>query len=541
MNEIFVTEIQKDGITFNYTLTQPETYGIEEIPDTLGEYSLEAQKEELAVTENYLTTLENFSYRQLTSEQKLTYDILKDYLAQTLEGSDFLLYQSCLSKTIGLQAQLPILFAEYHFSDEASVENYLTLLADIERYYQQIQTFEELKIKEGFFMSHATATDIIEQCQNFISKKEDNLLIEVFNDQIDSMNELSMEEKEAYKEKNKSIVLDSVIPAYKSLISFLTENKDNGINSGGLCYFPEGKSYYQHLVASSTGSDKSIKEMDEALDTLLVDSVKTMQELSKQDTTILEKAIDISYPMTDPEEILSYLEDAIKEEYPELTTVDYNIKYVHESLQPSISPAFYLTPPIDDDTQNSIYINPYKDYNMDTIFTTLAHEGFPGHLYQNVYFDRTNPAAVRSLINYTGYSEGWATYVEMDSYYLSGIDNTLAAFLRANNLATLCMYGKVDIGVNYYGWDLEEVKEYLAQFGVTDIDTIKEIYQAMIAEPGNYLNYILGYIEFVELREIAEKKQGASFDAKEFHEFVLSVGPANFNVINAHLKNWLKN
>lgn len=540
LNDVFVTEVKEDGITFNYTLSHPESYGITEAPQTLGDYSLDYMKADIAKTENLLSALKDFPYRKLTDGQKLTYDVLKTSLEQNLKGSDFLLYQKAFSKTIGLQAQLPVLFAEYHFSDRTSVDTYLALLSDVERYYQQILDFEETKIEAGLFMSHATASDIIEQCQDFISKTDNNLLIEVFNDQVEAINGLSAEEKTAYREKNKEIVLHSVIPAYKNIISFLTQHIDDGVNNGGLCYLPEGKEYYQYLVSSSTGSSKTIKEVDEALDNLLKDTMGTLQEIASKNPEILEDAMNVSYPMKDPAKILSYLEECVKTDYPEIEKVNYSIKYVHESLQPSISPAFYLTPPIDDDNQNSIYINPYKDYNLDAIFTTLAHEGYPGHLYQNVYFNQTNPPAIRSLLNCTGYSEGWATYVEMDSYYLSGIDKTLADFLRANNLATLCMYGKIDVGVNYYGWDLSKTANYLKQFGVTDTAIIKDIYQSMIAEPGNYLNYILGCIEFLEMKDTAMKKQGSSFSLKDFHEFILSSGPAHFEVLNDYLKDWMK-
>lgn len=539
LNQIFITEIQKDGITFNYTLAHPENYGIEGTADTLGNYSLDAMKAELAVTENYLSTLKDFPYRQLSTEQKLTYDILKDYLKQELDGSDFLLYKNALSKTIGLQAQLPVLFAEFNFSGKASVDCYLSLLSDIERYYQQVLSFEELKIKNNLFMSHATAADIISQCRNFISKTEDNLLIEVFNDRIETIEGLSEAEIKEYKKKNREIVLNSVIPAYKNMISFLTQYQDSGVNSGGLCYFPKGKEYYQYLVEISTGSSKSIKEIDEALEEQLNASMQTMQDIANKDPSILEQAMDVSYPLTEPAKILSYLEEATKKDYPAMDAVEYSIKYVHESLQPDISPAFYLTPPVDDCSNNSIYINPYREYDMDGIFTTLAHEGYPGHLYQNVYFNRTAPSPIRCLLSYTGYSEGWATYVEMDSYFLSGIEQTLAAFLSANNLASLCMYGKVDIGVNYYGWDLSKTSSFLAQFGVEDAEAIKEIYQSMIAEPGNYLNYILGCIEFKELRARAEKKLGKNFVLKDFHEFILSTGPASFDILKRYLKTWM--
>lgn len=83
------------------------------------------------------------------------------------------------------------------------------------------------------------------------------------------------------------------------------------------------------------------------------------------------------------------------------------MKYVDKSLEEHISPAFYLTTPLDAYQDNVIYLNGNAKYDLTKAFTTIAHEGYPGHLYQNCFYQSQNPLPVRSVVNIGGYTEGW--------------------------------------------------------------------------------------------------------------------------------------
>ena len=538
--EVFAYEVQCDAITLNYTLTNPEHYGITDYTPTFGEFSIEESQSSYLEMENYLAALKEFDYKSLTKDQQLTYDIFKEYLELQLSASELLLYSEALGPNTGLQAQLPVLLSEYHFTDKEDVENYLLLLEDLPRYFKQIAVFEAQKSKAGFFMSDTTADSIISQCKKFIASREDNVLIEVFNDRMDTLEFLTQEEIISYKERNQALVFNSIIPAYELLMEQIETLKGTGTNDGGLCNFPKGKEYYEYLIASTTGSSRSIKEIDE----LLTDGINTGLEImiaaADGDATIFEKVDTVTYPLTDPVEIIEFLKLEIQQNYPTLENVNYNIKYVHKSLEEDLSPAFYLTPPLDNYLENSIYINRYSQYNLDDIFPTLAHEGYPGHLFQNVYFNQSSPDPLRMLLNFGGYSEGWATYVEMDSYSMMEMDQQLASIIMNNQIASLCMYAQIDLGIHYYGWDLDDTMLYLANFGITSEEAAKEVYQTMIAEPGNYMKYALGYLEIMELRETAQKELGDDFSLKEWNTFFLDMGPAQFEIIEKYMQNWIK-
>ena len=538
--DIFVEEVQCDAISLNYTLVHPENYGITDYTPSFGDFSVETSQTAYAEMENYLAALKEFDYNSLTKEQQITYDIFKEYLELELSADDYILYEEALGPNTGLQAQLPVLLAEYHFYDKEDVETYLLLLEDLPRYFKQIADFEVQKSKAGLFMSDKTADSIIRQCEKFMESREDNVLIEVFNDRMKALDFLTKEEITTYQKQNKNLVLETVIPSYELLITQIKKLKGTGTNEGGLCNFPDGKEYYEYLIASTTGSSRSIKEIDELLTEGINDGLENMIEAADGDASIFEKADTAVYPLTDPTEIIEYLKTAIQENYPVLEDVNYSIKYVHKSLEEDLSPAFYLTPPLDDYSDNSIYINGYSEYNMDDIFPTLAHEGYPGHLFQNVYFNQSKPNPLRMLLSFGGYSEGWATYVEMDSYSMMEMDEQISTIIMNNQLATLCMYAQIDLGIHYYGWDLEDTYAYLENFGIASHEAAEEIFCTMIAEPGNYMKYALGCMEILELREEAEKKLGDDFSLKEWNTFFLDMGPAQFEIIEKYMNKWIK-
>lgn len=539
-NELFKSEVVSNTITLHYTLENPETYHIEDYPITFGSLSADSINETNSKVNNCLKTLESYNYTNLTKAQQLTYDILHDYYLTISSNSDLVYYSEALSPTIGTQAQLPILLAEYTFHSEQDIVDYLTLLTQMDNYYSSIIDFENKKSELGLFMSNTVADDIISQCNDFIANIDDNFLIETFNTRIDSMDSLSDSAKSNYKLQNKSILYSDVIPAYQILINGLTSLENNCKNDQGLCYFENGQKYYEYLVKSSTGSSKSIFELKELLNTYMKKDLEQMAQIAANDPTIFATADSYCFDITDPGLILEDLKTKIASDFPTPPDVSYTVKYVDSSLSKHLSPAFYLTPPIDNITENSIYINPESNYSKIDLYTTLAHEGYPGHLYQNIYFNANNIEPIRNLLNYGGYSEGWATYVEMYSYQYANIDSNLATLLQLNNAVTLYLYANMDIGINYYGWNLQDTCDYLSDFGFDDTNTVSEIYCAIISEPSNYLKYCIGYLEFLELKKTAEETLGSNFNIKDFHKFILDTGPAPFYIIEKYMDIWME-
>ena len=545
--DVFRSELSGNTISLHYTIADPASCNLENHKITLGNPGLESRKQARTAAENYLSALHEFSADKLSEKKKYTYAVFEDYLKTELQAGDFLLYDEPLSPTLGIQAQLPVLLAEYPFRTKKDIENYLTLLTQLPDYYQSLLSYENTKSSNGLFMSDDCALEVISQCRNFIAAPEDNYLLEIFNDRIDEITNLTTDEKIAYKNRNHEILLSYVIPAYQKLIDGLTSMYGTGHNSMGLCYYPDGTSYYEYLVKSKVGDDRPVETIEASVKKQMVEDYTAIQEMMKSQETlapavsggILEQtsqAIEtLAAASSDPKAILEELRQKITNDFPVLPSVTCDVKYVHESLQEYLSPAFYLTPAIDDFENNVIYINPSNHYNALELFTTLAHEGYPGHLYQSVYYNNTSPDLLRNLLCPNGYIEGWATYVEMYAYGLWEEDPQLARIGQRNRSFMLGLASLLDIGIHYHGYSRSDTAEFLEKLGF-DSSTSDSLYRSILEAPANYLQYYVGYLNFCELRNYTKELMGETFTLKKYHTLVLDAGPMPFSLLKIYLK-----
>ncbi len=541
IDDLFLEDVVGNTINLHYTLAYPENYGITDYEVTLGDYSTDDVDEAYQELEEMKAELLKFDRSKLTDEQRLTYDILLDSVETSLSVRDLTYYDEWLGVISGYQAQLPVILAEYTFRTEKDIQDYLELISQIDEMYEEVIVFEEKKSEAGLFMADYVADEVIAQCEEFIADPEENYMIEIFEDKIEEFEGLSKEKKEEYIQENYDIITTQVVEGYQTLIDGLTSLKGTGTNELGLCYYEDGKEYYEYLVRVKTGSDESVRRLQRKVSSFMTDRLRMAQNVIMEDPMIYYDFVDYEYEMRDPEEIVEDLKDKIEEDFPSPPSVDYTIKYVHPSMEEHMSPAFYLTTPIDDLQNNLIYINGQKNSEDTNLYSTLAHEGYPGHLYQNAYTNSSDIPPIRNLMSYNGYSEGWATYVEFEySYDYMGMSEGLADVASINTALSLGLYAYADMGVHYDGWDRDDLADYLADFGIEDADVTDEIFNALVEEPANYLSYFVGYLQFVELRDMAQKELGRHFDAKEFHKFLLETGPAPFYIIENYMEEWMR-
>ncbi len=528
---LFQQDVTSTTLGLHYTVQNPENYGIENSTITLGSYDID-NAASLAAIENCKATLDKFPYKKLCAENQITYDVLSYHLKMAKEGISYSLYDEPLSPVTGIHAQLPVLLAEYQFTSETDVETYLSLLETTPDYFSSLANFEQKKSDAGLFMSETTTDDVLEQCNAFIAMGDDNYLLSTFEERLSTLDDLSENDKADYISQNSKLLQSSIIPAYEHLIATLTSLKGTGKNTQGLCYLPNGKDYYSFLVARETGSSRSVEEILTLTQSQISDDLLAMQDIVSKYPTVTQETAAIS---NSPDIILKDLENKICTAFPVPQNVNVKIKYVPSALEEYLSPAFYLIPAIDNMTENVIYINQAHTLDDIHLFTTLAHEGYPGHLYQTTYYAAKDPDPLRNLFNFKGYVEGWATYGEMCSYYLSSLDKPSATLLQKNNSLILGLYALADIGIHYGGWNLERTTQFFSTYGIDDENTIAEIYDIIIGDPANYLSYYVGYLEILELKREIMEQEGKEFSQKEFHQKILDVGPAPFEIVREQM------
>ena len=528
-NQLFCQELSSNTISLHYTLKNPKEYDIRENEVTFGTFPTD-NKNLLASVENLEEVLKTFDYNKLSVENSLTYDVLKCYLNMTERDADYILYDEPMGLVSGVQTQLPLILSEYPFYEQSDVDTYLQLMKTTPEYFASLLKFEQKKSKAGLFMSDKMAEQVIEQCKAFRDMGENNYLYSTFAERVQTVTSLSDKQKSDYIQKNARMIKAYVLPAYDNLICAIEKLKGSGKNEQGLCYLPKGKDYYEQVVEVSTGSTRSVEEIRDMTRRQMTEDLEAMERVMK----ISEKEVNASIPQN-PTSILQDLQTKITTSFPKLPDTTYEVKYVPKAMQEHLSPAFYMIPAIDAYNENVIYVNEAQIGNTMALFTTLAHEGYPGHLYQTVYFANTNPDPIRTVLNFGGYVEGWATYAEMCSYYLAPLTKDQATLLQKNSSIVLGLYTLADIGIHYDGWSREDAIAFYKKYGIGDEDNVNRIYDLILGSPGNYLKYYVGYVEFLELKKDWVKEYGSQASQKEFHKAVLDIGPAPFKVVEKYI------
>lgn len=525
---LFQTEVSANTISLHYTLRSPSDYGIADIPATYGSLSSDPVAAKASVR-NVLSSLQEFDPDTLSSENALTFKILDTYLKNASTGTDYLLYQEPLGPVSGIHTQLPVLLSEYSFYDTQDVETYLALLKETPSYFDSVIRFEQKKAASGLFMPDYQADSVLDTCQSFIDMGKENYLVSTFNERIASLDLLPENKKDSFQKENMKLVTEEIYPAYQNLITAIKSLKGKGMNEQGLSHFPYGKKYYEYLVRQTTGCNESISRLRLMTRAQILEDLSVMQKvLFPADAALTQTSV---LEQTSPDSMLDDLRSKITDTFPEIPDVDFQVKYVPESMQDYLSPAFYMIPAIDNLTENVIYINNGQTASGLNLYTTLAHEGYPGHLYQTVYFSASEPDPIRSILDFGGYVEGWATYAEMMSYYLAPLPKTEASLLQKNNSVILGLYALADMGIHYDGWSVTDTVRFFSDYGINDPNAVQSVYKLIIGSPANYLKYYIGYLKFYELKKEMADALGNQFSQKEFHRAVLDVGPAPFEIV----------
>lgn len=525
---LFQTEVSANTISLHYTLRSPSDYGIADIPATYGSLSSDPVAAKASVR-NVLSSLQEFDPDTLSSENTLTFKILDTYLKNASTGTDYLLYQEPLGPVSGIHTQLPVLLSEYSFYDTQDVETYLALLKETPSYFDSVIRFEQKKAASGLFMPDYQADSVLDTCQSFIDMGKENYLVSTFNERIASLDLLPENKKDSFQKENMKLVTEEIYPAYQNLITAIKSLKGKGMNEQGLSHFPYGKKYYEYLVRQTTGCNESISRLRLMTRAQILEDLSVMQKvLFPADAALTQASV---LEQTSPDSMLDDLRSKITDTFPKIPDVDFQVKYVPESMQDYLSPAFYMIPAIDNLTENVIYINNGQTASGLNLYTTLAHEGYPGHLYQTVYFSASEPDPIRSILDFGGYVEGWATYAEMMSYYLAPLPKTEASLLQKNSSVILGLYALADMGIHYDGWSVTDTVRFFSDYGINDPNAVQSVYKLIIGSPANYLKYYIGYLKFYELKKEMADAMGNQFSQKEFHRAVLDVGPAPFEIV----------
>ena len=545
LNSCFREYAAENTVTLHFKLSNPSAYGIKTpVSPTYGDLSSDTLKKNCSRSKELLQKLYTFPTSSLTKKQKLTWQIFQDYLNESIMNEKYILYSSPLG-TNGLQSEIPVTLSEYRLDNEKDIKDYLSLVNQVPELFTQILDFEQERRNAGIISPSFVISDTIDQIDQFLNaSEENNPLIQSFEERLAEVESLSKDQKASYIANNRLLVTDKVLPAYKSLKTSLqayTNDSKKTSSKERLCEYKNGQDYYKFLLMSNVGTDFSPEDCITILEAQLKNTVKDISSLTAKNKDLYTEYLSAVPALSAPKEIMNTLKNDSLVEFPEIKNISCQLKNVPDALSGTSACAFYLVPPIDSTKDNIIYINKSR-VDSNELFSTLAHEGYPGHLYQTNYFLTTNPSPLRTFLHCAGYDEGWGTYAQLYSYNFIKFKNVdeqttkqLRQLYRDNDLLSLSLSSLCDLYVNYKNYDENALVNYLQTYGI-DKDGAQNLYRYVIENPTTYLSYSIGYYELDQLKQTMSDSLGKAFKISDFHEAVLNVGSCNFSILRQEIE-----
>lgn len=571
-NEIVELYLEGDEMSVNYLFVNPEQFGFEHYEPKLPVPSTYTDEEYAEVME-LLGRFQKYDYEQLSFDQKMTYNIIEDlYKSMSIDIKDSEYMGSAyLGSYLGYQAQLPLLLNQYHLRSKLDVDNYFKYLDDVPAAFKAYVDYEIEKAEHGYGMPDFVISKVTGQCKSFLEGIDDDenlhFMITTTNNTIDSLDFLTDEEKEYYKELNIEKVRGPLAEGYRYVQENLNQVWGKATNKGGLGnYFTEddenvGQQYYEAMFQDTVGYDLPMEDMlkyvTKKMGQYYTELVDIYDKLGSGEMNELGTLELMEGEVRDQ---VYYFRDNLDRYFPAIdTSFNLEIAYVDPAMEDYFSPAAYMTSAIDDHenefiilNRGSIYVevedeegNPVLDENGDPVkeldrsylYTTLAHEAFPGHLYQNVYFKNSDASLLRKVITNSGYKEGWANYMESIAYTMyfedhEGYSEYADDYFIANMNFSAALYTRIDIGIHYEGWTIDRTLKFMSTYYNVTKNDVREIYNQLVEVPTNYPMYFFTYMKILDMRDYA-LENGATL--KEFHTAFLDCGPAPLEYVEEYI------
>ncbi|MBQ6560053.1 MAG: DUF885 domain-containing protein [Erysipelotrichaceae bacterium] len=546
LDKVFVEGMGADFMTMHFSVIDYKKYGIEKPPVDLGEISYSFPQKDFDYMEGQLEELLSFDYDTLSYRQQYDYEALEYSLYETLASYAYYPYSFLFTSGSNLAENLISNFTDYTFYDEESVEDYLACLADVDRYFDDALEYTEKQSKDGLGMIDPWIDYTHDTCEGMLNKKEDNALITTFDERMEDLDFLTEAQKENYRKQNRELVLNEVLPAYEKVDKEVEKYRGKK-KTEDYALYKLNKDYAEltyYLVGSNNEPiDEVFQELKDNISTLEATYVSCFYDQIAYG--LLQDAMN---GMNENLELvnrdcLEYLRTHLNVYYPDLGEVEYDIQELDPDTAPATAIAYYWPSPIDNSNQNIIRTNPNNMIGGFETYGTLSHEGFPGHLYQHVYYHRTDPHNFRSVIGFGGYTEGWAVDAQYYAYRFSGIDNDYAAMgLFIEDAWYFFYYSLIDLATNYYGWSAKEIADYFEKESMLMSLTKEDAHQMMdfvVEMPGVYCTYGLGASSFMTLCERAKSLTGEKFDYVAYHDALLKNGPLPFNILEEAVNEYI--
>lgn len=554
LDELLVVLFEGDQFSVNFFFKDPESFGLEHYDASLPVITFDTYEEDMQYINDLLAEIHKFKDYKLSEEQQISYEIIDEYFTNMASYTEPMNYMTnnYLGSYLGYQANLPLELSEYKFRNEQDIQDFITYMETSLEAFQSYYQFCVKQNEYGYGLTDVAIDNVVDQCNKFVAEKDNHYLIDIFNDKISKIEfELSDEKVAEYKQKAETALKENLVAAYQYIAENLPNLKGKATIQGGLIAFgEEGLKCYELMMKETLGIyDFNVNEAIEYIDAKLkaansqVNNIMLRAgKLTSSQYSSFVNAVQTGRPYytdLDPAGMIELFKELSKDYVPDLDVMpEISIKYVYESLEENFSPACYFVSPLDETRFESIYLNGKYTDDVNYVFTTLAHEGYPGHLYQNVYAKSLDIPNLRKVLRCQGYMEGWATYMELKSYgwvtnYTSKPLELALEYNQYNDILNGYLSARVDLGIHGQGWKAKDIADYMNRMfggGYTTEDMV-EFYDQVVEIPSNMSMYFYSYAKLSDMHEYAVSELGDYFDEVAFNKVILDCGAAPLGIV----------
>ena len=544
INEYIIEEISSDYTTMHTYFENPENYGIDvsKVEVSLGErYSEQSFKNNQDKLKELESKFKEFNRNSLDDDNKKMYDDFKINLNQSIELSkdEYKYLGTAFEADSGIHVNLPMLLNDWVLRNEEDVKDLILLVKDVEPYINSLLDYTKEQASAGYLMIDIDS--VCEYCDNIVSMGKNNSTLTSMKESIDK---LSLNNSEEYKKQLEDVFISSFITAYQNISKTLKDLKSEKNNSEGLAKLTNGKEYYEDLMRAKIGSNKSVDDVKVMLEDALNEYLLGMQRVYFHHPEVIDEVDNLKTSYSNYEDIMKDLEKAYKNDFPEVSDLEYDISPVSDEIASQGIGAYFMIPAIDSTTHKQIRVNTKsntRDITSIDTYTTTAHEGIPGHMYMYAYVYENTDQLYYKIEDSIAFTEGYATYVQLYSMkYLEGIDENALELLKYNEMYTYCVIALADIGIHYDGWSLEEFSDFFDEKGFSANSSILEKqYKQLQSNPATFLPYYVGFVEIDNLKTKAEEALGDKFNDKDFHQALIKNGARNFDVVEEQINEYI--
>ncbi len=532
-HDILQKDIGSSYVNYSILFEDPEALGFTCDEVSWGEFDLDPT-DDLEFIDTQLDLLytidyDNLDYQDRAFYDKVVYDLeLSKY---GLQYTAFNYYEPVLDPLLGPQCEILFMLDVLDFDTVEDAENYIALVRDTDRFYDDLCAFEEDRAARGFACTDEVYADMVTSFEGLASQADDCFLYDSFEERLDEIPGITDADKTRLIADHDDAMQNVFFPEFQECADRMGALQGSGGVQQGVMAYPGGDAFYQLRFIAYSNSDKSIAQTTTDLENTIDDLVATMMTVATTSNTWMTEYQSFDSNLGSIEDNLDYLYTAVQPDFPDLPDHSYTVGEVPESLRENFSPAAYLGFNLDSFDSNLIISN--GDLGTKTGIT-CAHEGYPGHMFQSIYTRSVCEHPYIYINDSTGYAEGWATYVENYSYKYFCTDEDAQTLLTIENEMVVLVYARVDIGINTEGWTMDDISSYFVSlgFGAPDDESLNQIYQLMTNQPGYGIKYGIGFLNTSMLMQ-SLREQFPNCTDEEIHTAYLESLPLTFEMIEA--------